>query len=178
MISKEEGYISETGNWNVASEYAHLKIMKPLWLADEYELIATFGTIDFIDEFNKDIPLDSLKIKGFQRLVQSLIMLINNTYFAIKEDRGRDKMEEYRKELEKIYKVIPKLYSYKQNQIKKTKEIIINIDPYEKILERVIELKALINKPLNQNHLIFTERKEFDPRAFKEYVKDRMINHG
>ena len=44
MAPKEEGYnISETGNWNVASDYSRLKIMKPLYNCDIYENIAKFG---------------------------------------------------------------------------------------------------------------------------------------
>ncbi|KKL77847.1 hypothetical protein LCGC14_2030750, partial [marine sediment metagenome] len=53
-----------------------------------------------------------------------------------------------------------------------------NKEIYEKVLERVLEIKALINEPLNKNHLIFTDKKEFDPRAFKEGIKKRIIGQG
>ena len=39
----EDSVISEHGTWNVAADYARIKIMEPLALADQYELIATFG---------------------------------------------------------------------------------------------------------------------------------------
>ena len=170
--------MSETGNWNVASDYAKIKIMKPLWLADEYELISIFGTADFIEELNLQVSIDTLKIRGFKRLVNCLLMLIDNSYFAVKKDRGRKEMEEYKKELQRINKIIPVLYKTIRNQLKKTTELKLNKEKYEEVLEKVLEIKAGINEPLNKNHLIFTDKTEFDPRAFKIGIKDRIVNQG
>jgi len=178
MPQQEGSFVSETGNWNVASDYAKVKIMKPLWLADEYELISLFGTADFIEELNLTIPPDVLKIRGFRRLVNCLLMLINNSYFAVKKDRGRDDLEKYQEELKRINKIIPVLCKTQINQLKKTNQLVLNKEIYEKVLERVLEIKALINEPLNKNHLIFTDKKEFDPRAFKEGIKKRIIGQG
>ncbi len=177
-MPQEEGFVSETGNWNVASDYARLKIMKPLYLADEYELISIFGSADFIEELNLTINADVLKIRGFKRLVNCLIMLIDNSYFAVKKDKGQQDLLDFKEELKRIDKIIPLLCKTKTNQLKKTKELILIKEKYDPVLQRVLEIKAGINKPLNQNHLIFTDKKEFDPRAFKEGIKDRMINQG
>ena len=32
----DEGAVSDYGNWNVAADYSKLKIMKQLYIADEY----------------------------------------------------------------------------------------------------------------------------------------------
>ncbi|GAG24821.1 unnamed protein product, partial [marine sediment metagenome] len=85
----DESSISETGNWNVAADYSRLKIMKQLYLADEYEIISTFGFSDFLDELNAEVEIDILKIRGFKRLIKSLIMIINNSIFAIKKRAER-----------------------------------------------------------------------------------------
>lgn len=177
-MQEEGSFVSETGNWNVASDYARSKIMQPLYLADEYELISIFGTADFIEELNLQINPDILRIKGFKRLVNCLIMLINNTSFAVKQDKGQPTLEKYKQELKKINKAIPLLTEIKTNQVKKTSELKLIKERYDKVLERVLEIKALINKPLNQNHLIFTDKKEFDPRAFKKGIKTRMTEQG
>jgi len=175
MSRREEG-ISETGNWNVASDYSRYKIMEPLGQADQYELIAKFGAGDIIQEYQLPITLDESKIKGFERLVYSLIMLINNALFAIKQDRGRNDIEKYLKELLIINKRISELYLITYDARKKRFFKIIK--GYDKILDRVVEIKSLINKPLNMNHLIFTDKKEFDPKEFKERMKKRMIEEG
>lgn len=177
-MPQEGSFISETGNWNVASDYSKLKIMKPLYLADEYESISLFGTADFIEELNLTIPPDVLKIKGFKRLVNCLLMLIDNSCFAVKKDKGRPELKKYKEELKRINKIIPTLFRIKRNQLKKTKELILVEEKYERVLERVLEIKALINEPLNLNDLIFTIKKEFDPRAFKKGIRNRMINQG
>jgi len=172
----ERDEISETGNWNVAADYARSKIMEPLKLADYYELIAKFGAADFIDELNLNIHPDVLKIKGFQRLVDCLLLLINNSLFAVKI--GKDDLKNYKEELERVDKLIPTLYTTKTNNIKKTSVIVLIPKNYDKVLERVKKLKALINEPLNKNHLIFTNKKEFDPKVFKDAIRKRVTTRG
>lgn len=153
------------------------KIINQLYLSDKHELEALWGSTEVIEES---------EIKGYKRLVNCLIMLIDNSYFAVKEDKGKSQLKKYKEELKKIDKIIPlflflsrlKLIETKTNQVKKTSELKLIKERYEKVLERVLEIKALINKPLNQNHLIFTDKKEFDPRAFKTGIRKRMIEQG
>ena len=63
----DDSLMSELGNWNTAADYARFKIMKPLYLADEYEMIATFGSIDL-----EDIYMDSNDLELTSRNIQSL----------------------------------------------------------------------------------------------------------
>lgn len=177
-INQDDYLISETGNWNVASDYSRLKIMKPLYLADEYETVAIFGTSSLIEEMQININIDVLKISSFKRLVSTLTLLINNTYFAIKQKDGQKKLEDFKKELKKIELIIPTLYKTKIDSRKKTKEIILIEDRYNKILSRVSEIKSLINEPLNKSHLIFTDKEEFDPKAFKKKIFEDAISRG
>ena len=114
----------EYGNWNVASDYSRLKIMKPLNLADEYETIATFGYLEFFDEVASDKNLDVLKIRGFRRLIKVLILVINNSKFAIK-GKHKKELKEYREELERFYKIISKLNKYTRDDRTKTRDLII-----------------------------------------------------
>ncbi len=173
-----ESEISDTGNWNVAADYSKLKIMKQLYLADEYETIATFGFVDFIDELNFNVNTDVLKIRGFKRLIKTLLLIINNTSFAIRKTTDKDKMKKLKEELERFWKVVPVLFEYKQNQRNKTKELKVVEEDYDKAMERVIEIKAEINEPLNKYDLIFTHKEEFDPAAAKRMIKDELINTG
>lgn len=169
--------ISEHGSWNVAQHYAELKIMKPLYLCDEYETIATFGHLDFTDEILSNFSTDVLKIRGFKRLVKTLILLINNCKFAVKGSHNKQ-LVEYRKELQRYYKTIDILCKHKINQRTRTKELVIIPEKYDKVLERVIEIKSLINEPLNKYDLIFTYVEPFDPKKAKELIKKGLIERG
>lgn len=169
--------VSDYGNWNVAADYSRLKIMKQLYLADEYELIATFGFSDFIDELSVEIGTDILKIRGFKRLIKSLMMVINNSIFAIKKTH-KDNLKELRKELTRYWKIIPTLFEYKVDQRSKTKELKLISKEYNPALERVIEIKAEINEPLNRYDLIFTHKEDFDPAAAKAIIKKRFVERG
>ena len=173
----EEKLMSDYGNWNVASDYARLKIMKQLYLADEYEIIATFGFSELIDELTVDVPLDVLKIRGFKRLIKSLIMVIDNSKFAVK---GTHKtiLVEFRKELRRYWKILPTLFKYKINQKNKTQELILIEKEYNPAVERVIEIKSEINEPLNRYDLIFTHKEDFDPAKAKEVIKESLIHRG
>ena len=97
--------------------------------------------------------MDVLKIKGFERLVNCLIMLINNTLFAIKDKKGKPELIKYKEELERIDEVIPLLCKTITNQLKKTSKLTLKKEKYEKVLKRVRKIKAGINEPLNKNHL-------------------------
>lgn len=169
--------ISEHGSWNVAQHYAELKIMKPLYLCDEYETIATFGHVDFIDEMLSNFSPDVLKIRGFKRLIKTLILLINNCKFAVK-GKQNTQLVEYSQELKRYYKTIEVLFKYKTNQKNRSKELVIIPEKYDKVLERVIEIKSLINEPLNKYDLIFTYIEPFDPKKAKELIKKGLIERG
>ena len=165
---------SESGNWNVAADYVKLKIMKPLYDADGYEKSAIFG--DPFDEPGIYKSVNENKIEGFERLVQTLILVINTTLFAVKRDK-KD-LEEYKGVLVKINKIIPKLYFFRTNHIKKTKMMVIDEDKYKILLDKVSEVKSLINEPLNQADLIFTHIEDFDMKKVKEEIKKGLKNVG
>ena len=169
--------ISDYGNWNVASDYARLKIMKHLYFADEYETIATFGYTDFETELNAMESPDYLKIKGFTRLIQSLCLIISNSKFAIK-GTSKTEIENYYKELIRYSKTMELFYTFKFNQVTKTRELKIIKEKYTKALERVIEIKSLINEPLNKYDLIFTHKEELDPKKLKDAIKKGLIEVG
>jgi|TARA_Y100000310_G_scaffold97876_1_gene95540 hypothetical protein len=165
--------VSETGNWNVASDYSKLKIMKPLYMADEYETIATFGSSSLFEELQINYNTDFLRIKALKRLLHVLIMLINNSRFAIKNKTDKDKLKEFKKTLDRIGKIIPTLYKNRTDNIKKTKELIIDVKKYDPILNIIVDIKAEINEYLNKHDLLFTDKEEFDPQqAKKDYFKN------
>ncbi len=168
---------SEFGTWNVASDYSKLKIMQPLILCDEYETIATFGYVDFTEEIFSNFNIDVLKIRGFKRLIKTLILLINNSKFAVK---GEDKklLIKYKEELDRYYKIIPALHEIISNQKLKSKNIKILDEKYLPALERVVEIKSLINEPLNKFDLIFTHKEEFDAKKYKEKIKEDAKTKG
>lgn len=181
MAKRDRDDISETGNWNVADQYSKLKIMRYLYLSDEYANIAKFGSANLIEEIESSLieyPIDSLRLKGFRRLVDCLITLIDNCLFAIKNKKDKEELEGYNKELGRIYKIIKILFRPATNQrTKEYKETII-AERYDKILERVLEIKREINGPLNRSHLIFTDKEEFDPVAYKKEVFKQATTRG
>ena len=182
MPAKEgEDYIkSETGNWNVASYYSKMKIMAPLATCDFYEDIAAFGYESLAEELiSYRVPQDLIRIKALKRLIRELIKVINNSKFAMKKANTKTEILKYKNQLKQLGKTVPKLYEITQDHIKKTS--IVKIKDYEvfdKFLEIVIEIKSKINEPLNKNHLIFIDKEEFDPKAFKDNLKRRMTHQG
>lgn len=178
---EDDSVISETGNWNVADTYSKSKIMRPLIMCDYYEDIATFGYDSIADELiNYEAPPnDLIRIKAFKRLLKELIRVIDNCKFALKKPGTRTLVLKYRGSLKSILKSLPNLLETHYNQIEDTKTFFIRSETlFTEFLEKVSEIKSAINEPLNKNHLIFTDREEFDPKAFKERIKTRMVNQG
>lgn len=178
MGKREEGYnVSETGNWNVASDYSRLKIMKPLDYCDHYENIARFGYDTLIEQLdNFGIPLDTLKLIGFERLVNELLKICGNVKFAMKHGGTSDELKKIEENLIDIRKIIPVL---SKTIVKmKNKKLVLNGEKYYKTLDLVINLKADLNEPLNKNHLIFTNKEEFDPVAYKKKILEDAETRG
>ena len=169
--------ISESGNWNVAADFVKFKIMKPLYIMDELEIICEFGHADILDELTIPVDIDQKRIVAIRRLIKYLSMLIKNTIFALKKD-GKEKFEKFAKRLDEIRKVLPTLYNSASDNVKKTRKIKINEKNYQKVLDNLIEIKAEINDPLNQANLIFTPSEEFDPVEFKKKLMQDAAERG
>lgn len=180
-MPREQDYNkSEEGNWNVASEYARIKIMTPLANADQYANIAIFGHAGLMDELNDlhTIPIEILQLKGLKRLIYCLIQLIDNSKFAVKNPKDKEILDKHKKRLKKILTIFPQLSKTITNQVKRTKSTRINEKNYELVLEDVLNIKAAINEPLNKNNLIFIDKATFDPKEYKKKIKARMMGEG
>lgn len=176
----DEGTISETGNWNVADKFSKVKIMLPLAKCEFYEDLAQFGYESFIDDLVNwyKVPMDVIKLKGLTRLIKELLRICKNTKFAMKKGSSKEDLIKYENQLVEINKVLPALYKYRYDQVRKTRELKLFPELFDQILNRVIEIKSKINEPLNQNDLIFVSKEEFDPRAFKKKLMERMGSKG
>ena len=178
MDKREEGYnISDSGNWNVASDFSRIKIMKPLDYCDHYENIARFGYDTLIEQLeNFGVPLDTLKIIGFERLINELLKICGNVKFVMKSGGTDKELKGIKDKLEEIRKIIPVL----SKTIKKQKKqyTILNVEKYYKTLDIVVELKSKLNEPLNKNHLIFTNKEVFDPQAQKKKILEEAKTRG
>jgi hypothetical protein len=181
-IRKSDGdyTISETGNWNVADSFSKVKVMRPLENCELYEDIATYGHDSFFGELIRfDMPTDELKIMGLKRLTNELIRLCKNARFAMKKPGTKEQLKKYEEKLRKIKnEILEFTYAKTINQVQGTSNLKIRKENFEKVLELLTEIKADINDPLNKNHLIFTDKEEFDPRAFKERIRQRIVNKG
>ena len=176
-----DSVVSETGNWNVADKYSKSKIMRPLNLCDYYEDIATFGYDSLIEELvNYDSPPnDIIRYKAIKRLVYELIRLIDNTKFSLKVDNTKKEALSLKSNLVKIRDSLPNLIRQSRNNVEKTTIVKIkNEQLFDKYLQNISIIKSKLNEPLNKNHLIFTDSKEFDPKKFKDNIKRRIVESG
>lgn len=177
-IATGESIISESGNWNVASDFSKVKIMLPLAKSEYYEDIATFGYESIIEEL-QGYQIDNRLVRytGLKRLINELLKLCKNCKFAMKKPRTKEELENLEKRLVKIKGVLPYTVNIKRNNLNGTQTLELKED-FDKILKIVVDIKSLINSPLNKNHLIFTDKEEFDPHAFKKAQKERMVGRG
>lgn len=178
--SSDSYMYSELGNWNVAARFSEEKVMKPLIRCDIFEDIARFGYSSVLDELENvdQISIDVLKITGFSRLLNELIKICRNTRFAMKVSGSKEALGGIEDKLIKIKARLPFCYETFHNKIQKINEVRLRENIFRYLLEITSKLKSELNEPLNRNHLIFTDKEEFDPVAFKNRIKERMINKG
>ncbi len=174
-----ESIISESGNWNVAADFARIKIMTPLAKCEYYEDITRFGYESIAEELiGYEIQNDLVRYTGLKRLINELIKVCKNSKFAMKKGKTKKTLQDHEDNLKKIKKILHVLVKVKTNNINRTKELIIISEKFDKVFEIVLEIKSAINIPLNQNHLIFTDKEEFDPHKYKTSMKERLIYRG
>lgn len=179
MPKKEETYgTSETGNWNVASRFAEIKIMIPLEKCDFYEDVAKFGYHSYVEQLIGNINADTLKFTALERLVEELMKIAKNSMFAMKKSGTKETMDNLVKRLLDIKKILPLLKKEKRDEIRHSKSMNIDEKNFKAVLELVLDIKSEMNFPLNQNHLIFTDKEEFDPKEFKKSVFDIATTRG
>lgn len=180
MEKREEGYNqSETGNWNVAADYSKFKIMGPLYKSDIYENISKFGYDSLVEQLdNYNIPSEALRLMGLDRLIHELLKLVKNVKFAMKVGNTKAEIEGYEKTLKGLLEITPLLSNVKINQRRGTKETRIIEQLFNKVLNKALEIKSKINEPLNKNHLIFTDKEEFDPGKYKKQIIESATQRG
>lgn len=177
--STGESIISESGNWNVAADFSRIKIMVPLAKCENYKDIAMFGYETIIEELmDQQIPNDLVRYTGLKRLINELLKICKNANFAMKKPGTKEALKGYEDKLKQIKEILHLLVDVKRNDVNKTKELRIIPEKFNNVLDVVINIESSINFPLNKNHLIFTDKEDFDPGAYKKAQKDRMVNRG
>lgn len=178
MVYKKSGgvQIGETDTWNVAADYSRLKIMKHLYFLDEYEIIATFGGSDIVEDFTIDERSKIFaRIKSLERFAKTLEMLINNSIFAINV-KDKDGMKQLLEQTRDIMKLIPMCSTRIINQRDKTSYLSIKEDVFTLLLNSLITIKSEVNDPLNRANLIFREREDISPEQLKKDLMDQMAD--
>ncbi len=161
------------GNWNPAKHYSNLKVMKHLYVFDELQSVALFGSEFFLNQNE----LSSSRIEALKKMAYTLKVLIENTHFAVKKGLQAD-MDKFYEKLGIIESFIPKTYKKINNFVTKTHIIKINEEYFKILFERLIQIKKEVNDPLNKSNLIFTFQEEFDPQAHKKKIFDEATGRG
>lgn len=98
-----ESIISETGNWNIASDFSREMIAKPLIACNYYRDIAKFGYEQIAEElYNWQVPNEVVKFKGLTRLIEELIKVCENAKFAMKKQGTKETLKKIKERLEII----------------------------------------------------------------------------
>ncbi len=171
--------ISESGNWNVAAQFSKSKIMDPLDRCDVYENLARYGYSSIMEQLIEyNVPNNETRFIGLQRLIDELLRIYDNTYFAMKKGKTGEELTKFAEDLERIKKLLLPCKKIIKNRVNRTTMMKLDDEKFKIILDVASSIKRKILSPLNKNHLIFTDKEEFDPVAFKNRKKDRMINKG
>lgn len=167
---------AESGNWNTAENYSQIKIMNLLAIADEYEELAEFGSLNLFDEITSKGMVEEIRIRSFRRLINHLIRVCNNSYFALKPAQ-QTQLRNITTELKDIRDNVSTYFMIISDSISQTKKIKM-LPAFDIKLERVSELKKMINVYLNEGDLIFIHKDNFDAKEYKKSIFQNAIERG
>ena len=167
---------AESGNWNTAENYSQIKIMNLLAIADEYEELAEFGSLNLYDEITNKGMVEEIRIRSFRRLINHLIRVCNNSFFALKPTQ-RNQLKSLTEELKEIRDNVSSYFMVINDSIAQTKKIKI-LETFNIKLEKVSDIKKMINVYLNEGDLIFIHKDNFDAKDYKKRIFDDAIERG
>lgn len=182
MGKKDYLEFSESANWNVAEGYSKTKILKPLVELDRYLIVAEFGAEEMVDEFNMSEDLkDSARLKALRRVVSTMLLLIENSKFALKK-KDTGKFSEYKLQLKLIQSLMKEdiIFKYQINHKSKSRKIKIIEEKFDLLLEKLRVIKEEFVIPMNDADLIFssTEDEGLDPDDLKKKIMEDIITAG
>ena len=167
---------AESGNWNTAENYSQIKIMNLLAIADEYEELAEFGSLNLYDEITSKGMVEEIRIRAFRRLINHLIRVCNNSFFALKSAQ-QNQLKSITEELKTIRDNVSNYFMIINDSVNGTKRIKLHAE-FNVKLERVSELKKNINVYLNEGDLIFIHKDTFDAKDYKKRIFQDAIERG
>jgi len=156
-----------TETWNVADSFVRIKLFKPMWECDKYEILALYGTENPEEILPPEI-LTQRRIDALHRFKDTLKIIFSNANFIIRKE-DRNNFANMRKHLEIIEDVLVGISSIEENQVTHQKYIIINEEHFRKCLKALQKLKEDIHTPLNNAGIIFRQTDEMD---INELMKD------
>lgn len=164
----DEGVITlGSTTWNVADAFVRLKIFKPMFECDRFEIIAIYGCED-INEIVHPNEIIGRRIEAINRFKDNLRLIFENATFIIKkEDKGN--FEKLRKHLTFIENMLDAISKVEDNQVTHEKVLVINEEHFRKCLRALQNIKEQIHTPLNNASIIF---KQSDEMSLEELMKD------
>ena len=164
------------GNWNIARNYTHQKILTWLVQIDNFRNIAVFGFSNIeSDVYIRDLNLrNTARLHGLKRWIHAMIFLIRNTHFAVHKE-SKEKLKEYIERLSKVEIALPKLRIEKKRG-SRIVELNINEEFFSKITNELDTIMDDINFKLNKAGLIFTPEEEFDIKDIKQGYKNKFVD--
>lgn len=166
---KKEDFFSveqDEQTFNVAGGFVILKILKPMVECDKYEMIAIYGTENMETSITLSPPeRNYYRAEALRRLKDTLLVIIENTEFKIKGSRfiwNADNFRTYKTRLSLVSKYINNVTYENVNQLTKQKELLINEDLFDTILEILRDVKTNMNKEINESDLIFKQIEALD----------------
>lgn len=168
-IDTGEGDGSDFGTetWNVADAFVKIKIFRPMWECDRYEIIALYG----IEDINEQVMVEDIprrRIEALFRYKDALKMIMENVNFIISKPQ-RVLFDDLRRHLNFIEEILPAIYKEEQNQVTHTTKIIINEEHFRNCLKSLQKIKEDLHIPLNSAGLIF---KKTDEMSLKDLMDD------
>lgn len=164
---------SETGNWNVADKWSDSMIFTPFREASDYLRTAHFGCSDLFEDFTFDETTKiAARIKSLKWAKYCIEQGIRQCLFAIRNKTDKDKLTEYLGDLEKYAEVIDSIEEIRIYGDEKKSEI--NQEVFDFVYNALLKIYTNVTEPMNRSDLIFTHREDYDPKKFKESIKERF----
>ncbi len=175
---------SPSNVWNESKTYVTAKIMYRLIECDSLIMTAIYGSEDLNDSYNLPKTLkDTARVEAVKRILDTLKMIIDNSYFILRAKDKIEKSEELseiekiEKRIEEVEEVLEGTHSIIDDPQRQIYRIEITKDNEAHLILCINTLRKIIRdlmKPLNDADLIFSSSDEID----LDEIKKQLIEGG
>jgi hypothetical protein len=164
---------NESSGWSAAPQWPIHKFLKHSIMEDDFDTGARFGLLSPVEDLSIDDQTRSvLRYKNICRMTHTILMIIMNNIYQVKDVTDRQKIIEHKELLRKTQMELKGLLKETRDHVTKKSNISINEELFEDTLRMLEDINESVLYIFAKHGLSTMLSNEFDPDKFRKQIQE------